>query len=70
MYEYLDINGVSVRYREAGKQEDPLVLVHGIAGFLEEWEPAMESSVKITGNCLGSSRPWFKRQTRYSIYFR
>jgi len=38
---YLNVKGVSVRYREAGSGE-PLVLVHGIAGFLEEWEPAME----------------------------
>lgn len=35
------INGCLIRYREAGK--GPLLfLVHGIAGFLEEWEPAME----------------------------
>jgi len=38
---YLQINGFSVRYREEGRG-DAVVLVHGIAGFLEEWEPAME----------------------------
>ncbi len=38
---YLSVNGLSVRYREWG--EGPLLLlVHGISGFLEEWEPAME----------------------------
>lgn len=38
---YLEVNGLSIRYREAG-EGDTLVLVHGIAGFLEEWEPAMK----------------------------
>jgi pimeloyl-ACP methyl ester carboxylesterase len=37
---YLTINHYSIRYREAGK--GPLiVLVHGVAGYVEEWEPAM-----------------------------
>jgi len=37
----INIDGCSIRYREAGN--GPLLfLVHGIAGFLEEWEPAME----------------------------
>jgi|GEM_PF-871481 len=36
-----NINGCQIRYREAGN--GPLLfLVHGIAGFLEEWEPAMK----------------------------
>lgn len=38
---YLKINGLSFRYREAGNG-DVLVLVHGIAGFVEEWEPSMK----------------------------
>lgn len=38
---YTSIDGNSIRYREAGAGP-VLVLIHGIAGFLEEWEPAME----------------------------
>ena len=38
---YLNVDSVSIRYREEGKG-DTVVLVHGLAGFLEEWEPAME----------------------------
>lgn len=37
---YTDIRGLSIRYREAG-DGPTLVLVHGIAGFLEEWEPSV-----------------------------
>lgn len=42
---YISIDGNSTRYREAGTGP-VLVLVHGIAGFLEEWEPAMETLSK------------------------
>lgn len=42
---YISINGNSIRYREAGTGP-VLVLVHGIAGFLEEWELAMETLSK------------------------
>lgn len=38
---FIEANGLSIRYRESGAG-DPLLLVHGIAGFLEEWEPAIE----------------------------
>ncbi|HEY8499874.1 MAG TPA: alpha/beta hydrolase, partial [Clostridia bacterium] len=37
----VNIDGCQIRYREAGKGPF-LFLVHGIAGFLEEWEPAMK----------------------------
>ncbi|HEY8500025.1 MAG TPA: alpha/beta hydrolase [Clostridia bacterium] len=37
----INIEGCQIRYREAGKGPF-LFLVHGIAGFLEEWEPAMK----------------------------
>lgn len=43
---YLDLNGISIRYREEGDGE-ALVLVHGIAGFIEEWQPAMEKLSKF-----------------------
>jgi len=39
---YISIDGNSIRYREVGTGP-VLVLVHGIAGFIEEWEPAMET---------------------------
>lgn len=42
---YITINGSSIRYRDAGTGP-VLFLVHGIAGFLEEWEPAMETLSK------------------------
>lgn len=42
---YIDINGLTIRYSEAG-EGNTLVLVHGIAGFLEEWEPSMETLCK------------------------
>lgn len=38
---YLNIDYGSIRYREAGNGP-LLLLIHGIAGFLEEWSPAME----------------------------
>ncbi len=38
---YLKVNDVSIRYRELG-DGFPLLLVHGIAGFLEEWEMSIE----------------------------
>lgn len=34
---YIKTNGISIRYRESGNGF-PLILVHGISGFLEEWE--------------------------------
>jgi pimeloyl-ACP methyl ester carboxylesterase len=37
----INIDGCPIRYREAGKGR-LIFLVHGIAGFLEEWEPAMK----------------------------
>ena len=38
---YITVHGCSIRYREMG--DGPvLFLVHGIAGFLEEWEPSMK----------------------------
>lgn len=37
---YISVNNFSIRYRELGNGM-PLILVHGIAGFLEEWESAM-----------------------------
>ncbi len=39
--QYLTVNQCSIRFREAGSGP-VLLLVHGIAGYLEEWEPAME----------------------------
>lgn len=36
----MSLHGISIRYREAGNGP-VLVLVHGIAGFLEEWEPSI-----------------------------
>lgn len=39
--QYLTVNQCSIRYREAGSGP-VLLLVHGIAGYLEEWDPAME----------------------------
>ncbi|MDD4295569.1 MAG: alpha/beta hydrolase [Ruminiclostridium sp.] len=53
---YININGNLIRYREAGTGP-VLILVHGIAGFLEEWEPAMRNLSKhyrvITPDLLG-----------------
>lgn len=40
--QYLTINQCPIRFRDAGSGP-PLLLVHGIAGFLEEWEPAMKA---------------------------
>ena len=42
---YLKINEISIRYRESGNGF-PLLLVHGIAGFLEEWEMSIEELSK------------------------
>lgn len=42
---FIKINGFSIRYRESGNG-DPLLLVHGISGFLEEWEPSIEKLSK------------------------
>lgn len=39
--QYLTIDQYPIRFREAGNGPT-LLLVHGIAGFLEEWEPAMK----------------------------
>lgn len=39
--QYLMINNNSIRYRVSGNGPQ-LLLVHGIGGFLEEWEPAMD----------------------------
>jgi pimeloyl-ACP methyl ester carboxylesterase len=39
---YININGNLIRYREAGTGP-VLFLVHGIAGYLEEWEPIMRN---------------------------
>jgi pimeloyl-ACP methyl ester carboxylesterase len=39
--QYLTVDHCTVRFRDAGTGP-ALLLVHGIAGYLEEWEPAME----------------------------
>lgn len=38
--QYITVNQCSIRFREAGAGP-VLLLIHGIAGYLEEWEPAM-----------------------------
>lgn len=39
--QYITVSQCSIRFREAGNGS-VLLLIHGIAGYLEEWEPAME----------------------------
>lgn len=68
---YISLRGHSIRYREAG--DGPvLVLVHGIAGFLEEWEPSMKilcSKFRVIALDLPGHGLSDKPDARYTLDF-
>jgi pimeloyl-ACP methyl ester carboxylesterase len=60
-YRTVDVNGLSVFYREAGPQDAPtILLLHGFPSSSRMWQPLLDRLADrlALGAVLATARPW------------
>lgn len=67
---YVEVNGIKTRYWEAGQADSTIVLVHGLGGYVENWELNIEALAQrhrvYALDMMGFGRS-DKPQTSYAI---